>query len=101
MSKRRRLKTKKEKQQDRDHYIQVLNNGLEKIVSSVLELANELEQTEFHVQGIPVGTYNGIMSSTYELRCADMRKSQRFVYFDHDDRHHDATWHGVYMEEEK
>ena len=99
-TKKKRLKTAKEKRADEEHLAKMIEANREFLINCACDFAHEVQEYEYDVGYVSIRTLTMLVDSTSQIRGARQRVKEKRVYFDHEEPHkHDATWHKAYKKE--
>ena len=97
-TKKKRLKTAKEKRMDGEHLAKMLEEDKEGIIDAACDFSDQVQEWEYHVGFISIRTLNRLVDSTARIRGARQRVKEKHVYFDLEDNGYGSTWHKAYEE---
>ena len=98
-TKKKRLKTAKEKRMDEEHLAKMIEEDKEGVIDAACDFSDEVQEYEYHVEFISIRTLNRLVDSTARIRGAQRRAREKHVYFDLEDNGYGSTWHKTYEED--
>ena len=97
-TKKKRLKTAKEKRMDEEHLAKIIEEGKEEVINAACDFEEDLVGAEWNLDYVAFKNVRAVVTSVDGIREARNRvKREKYVYFDHEEPHkYDATWHKYY-----
>ena len=100
-TKKKRLKTAKEKRMDEEHLAKMIEADKEEVIDAACDFHEDMWMSEWSLELVSFQHVRAVVSSVDGIREARNRvKREKYVYFDHEEPHkYDATWHKYYEKE--
>jgi len=97
-TKKKRLKTAKEKRMDEEHLAKMIEEDKEGVIDAACDFHQDLWLSEWNLEHVTFKNVRAVVSSVESIYEARNRvRREKYVYFDHEEPHkYDATWHKYY-----
>ena len=97
-TKKKRLKTAKEKRIDEEHLAKMIDEDKEGVIDAACGFHHDLWLSAWNLEHVTFKNFRAVVSSVESIYEARNRvRREKYVYFAHEEPHkYDATWHKYY-----